>query len=355
MNVMPEQYLELDDSELIARILKIKSELGDRLVILGHHYQRDAIIKVSDFTGDSFKLAKLAAQSKNAKYIVFCGVHFMAEAAAILANPDQIVLHPDMTAGCPLADYATIEQVEQAWNDINHICSVENITPVTYVNSHAELKAFCGRNNGIVCTSSNAAKVFDWGFSQREKMFFFPDQHLGRNTANSKGIPKQKIIVWDPDLQNGGNSIKSISRAQIILWNGYCHVHTWFTTDHIKQIREKYPDIKIVVHPECPEEVVGLSDAVGSTEYIIQYVNDAAKHSKIAVGTELNLVNRLASQNPDKTIIPLARSLCPNMYKINLRNLCWTLEEMGKVNQVIVPADIAKEANVALERMLKIN
>jgi len=351
--ILPEKYLDIDEPTLRKRILHIKSELGNRLVILGHHYQRDEIVELSDFRGDSFKLAKQAAECKEAEFIVFCGVHFMAEAAAILAADNQAVLHPDKTAGCPLADYASIEDVERAWNEIDAVCGVENVTPATYVNSHAELKAFCGRNRGIVCTSSNASMVFDWGYGQTEKMFFFPDQHLGRNTGKRKGIDKDDMIIWDPELELGGNSPDAIRQARLILWKGHCHVHTWFRPDHIHTIRQRYPQALVVVHPECPEEVVDLADAAGSTEFIIRYVQDAPAGSVIAVGTEINLVNRLAHQVQDKTVIPLARSLCPNMYKINLRNLCWTLENIGQVNFVTVLEHVKTNARVALERMLR--
>lgn len=352
--LLPDTYLDIDEATLRQRILEIKSKLGKRLVILGHHYQRDEIIELSDYQGDSFKLARQASECKEAEFIVFCGVHFMAEAAAILASESQVVLHPDETAGCPLADYASIEDVERAWNEIDAVTSVEAVTPATYVNSHAELKAFCGRNGGIVCTSSNAPKVFDWGFKRTEKMFFFPDQHLGRNTGNQKGIAKNEMVVWDPELERGGNSSEEINRARLILWKGHCHVHTWFCPEHIQNIRKKYPNALVVVHPECPEEVVDLADAAGSTEFIIRYVNEAPDESTIAVGTEINLVNRIAHQAFNKKVIPLARSLCPNMYKINLRNLCWTLENLGKVNRVTVDKDVKIEARIALQRMLDV-
>jgi quinolinate synthase len=253
-----------------------------------------------------------------------------------------------------MADMADIFQVESAWRDIDKICGSENFTPITYVNSSAELKAFCGRNDGIVCTSSNASSVFDWAFKKTDKLFFFPDEHLGRNTANKKGIPQNKVIVWDPEEEMGGNTSKQIKDADVILWKGYCRVHTFFKPEHVLAIREKYSEAVIIVHPECVEEVVGLADADGSTGFIVKFVQEAKPDSTIVIGTEINLVSRLAIENPDKKIFELARSLCTNMYKINLRNLLWTLDNIGKIKIVTVPEQIKAEAKVALERMLEI-
>jgi len=267
---------------------------------------------------------------------------------------------PELSAGCPMADMADIFQVESAWREIDKICGSQNVTPVTYVNSSAELKAFCGRNDGVVCTSSNASSVFDWGFEKTEKLFFFPDEHLGRNTANKKGIQRDKVIVWNPEEEmeghesSSGNTRKQVRDADVILWKGYCHVHTFFKPEHVLTIRNKYPEAIIIVHPECVEEVVDMVDEDGSTAFIVKFVQEAKPGSTIVIGTEINLINRLAMENPDKRIFELTRSFCPNMYKINLRNLLWTLDNIGKINVVTVPEQIKAEARVALERMLEI-
>ena len=351
---MPDKYKQVSDQQLIERIKIKKAELGKRLVILGHHYQRREIVELSDFRGDSLGLSRDAAQQGDAEFIVFCGVHFMAEGAEILSQPGQIVQLPELSAGCPMADMADIFQVETAWCEIDKICDSENVTPITYVNSSAELKAFCGRNDGVVCTSSNAGSVFDWAFEKKDKLFFFPDEHLGRNTANQKGIQKDKVIVWNPEEEMGGNTKEQVREADVILWKGYCHVHTFFQPEHILAIREKYPEAIIIVHPECVEEVVDMADEDGSTGFIVKFVQEAEPGSIIAIGTEINLVSRLAMEHPDKRIFELARSLCPNMYKINLRNLLWTLDNIGKINIVTVTEQIKTEARVALERMLEI-
>jgi len=353
--MIPDEYKKLSENAIKNRILEIKLKLGKRLVILGHHYQRDEVVELSDFRGDSYGLCKKAAGQKEAEFIVFCGVHFMAEAADIISNSDQVVQIPDLIAGCPLADFADLASVTQAWQAIESICGTEIITPITYINSSADIKAFCGRNRGMVCTSSNAMGAFKWAFQQTEKLFFFPDQHLGTNTGNKFGIGVNERIVWNPDQPLGGNTPDQIEQAQLILWKGHCHVHTWFNLSHIQTVRKKYPEAKIIVHPECPEDVVSAADDNGSTSYIIQYVQQAEPNSAIAIGTELNLVHRLGKENPDKKIIPLARSLCPNMYKINLYNLCYTLDNLGQVNVVQVPDDIQKDALIALNQMLQIN
>jgi len=352
--MIPDKYRQLTEVQVRKRILDIKSKLGKRLVILGHHYQRDEVVELSDFQGDSYGLCQQAADQKDAEFIVFCGVHFMAEAADILSNSHQVVHIPDLTAGCPLADFADITSVQQAWQEIGAICGTDEITPITYINSSAEIKAFCGRNNGAVCTSSNALAAMKWGFNRSEKLFFFPDQHLGTNTGNKYGIAVDERITWDPDQPLGGNSAEKIKQARLILWKGHCHVHTRFNLNHIGEVRKNYPGAKIVVHPECPEEVVNAADDNGSTSYIIKYVQQAEPKSTIAIGTELNLVHRVAKQNPGKTVFPLARSMCPNMYKINLYNLCWTLDNLGKINIVQVPENVKKDALLALDRMLQI-
>jgi len=345
---------KMTDNELIDRIKGRKRELGDKLVILGHHYQRKEIVELSDFRGDSFGLSRNAASQRKAKFIVFCGVKFMAESAAILAGPDQIVQLPEMSAGCPMADMAELEDVQKAWYDITQICG-ENVIPITYMNSSAAVKAFCGKHRGAVCTSSNAQKLFQWVYSQAERLFFLPDEYLGTNTANKIGIPRENRVIWDytaPEL--GGNTEEQLSNAKLIIWKGYCHVHTWFTVEHVKEARSKYPDGIIVVHPECIEEVVNLSDYDGSTAFIVKYVQNTKHGSTIIIGTEINLVSRLAYEHPEVKVVELARSLCPNMFKINLRNLLWTLDNIGKVNIVTVPEEVKINARIALNRMLEV-
>ena len=344
----------MTDKDMIDKIIKIKLELGNQLVILTHHYQRKEIIDLGDHRGDSFGLSQKAAQDENAKYIVFCGVHFMAESAAILAKDLQTVQIPDMNAGCWMADMADSYLVEKAWNDVTAIVGENIVTPLVYMNSDAFIKAHCGKNNGAVCTSSNASKAFEWAFKQREKVFFFPDEHLGRNTGNHLNIPANEMIVWDPEKPLGGNSEQDIKKAKVFLWKGYCLVHTRFTTDDIKAMRKSFPGAKIVVHPECTQEVVKASDAVGSTSFIVKYVAQSQPGSTIIIGTEINLIKRLAMEYPDKTILPLKDSLCPNMYKINLKNLLNCLENIGKTNIVTVDETIKKDAFIALENMLNL-
>ena len=352
--VMPDQYLEIPEEELVARIKEHKAELGERLVLLTHHYQRPEIVALGDFVGDSFGLSRDAARQTKAKDIVFCGVHFMAERAAILAGPGQRVSMPDLRAGCPMANMAEIEEVERAWSDLASIGRQEGVIPLTYMNSHAELKAFCGRNEGSVCTSTNAGPAFEWAFKRGDRVFFFPDEHLGRNTANALKIPRDKVVIYDPEDEMGGLSPEELGQARAILWKGYCHVHTHFRPEHVNRVRQRHPGVMVVVHPECTEDVVDLSDAAGSTEFIVRYVENAPAGATIAIGTELNLVQRLALEHPDKKIFELARSLCPNMFRINLRNLLWLLDHLGEVNIVTVPEAVASEARVALERMLSI-
>ena len=341
-------------NEIIERIKTIKKELGNRLVILTHHYQRMDIVDLCDFKGDSFGLSQKAATDKNAEYIVFCGVHFMAESAAILAQEHQKVQIPDMDAGCWMADMADSYMVDNTWNEVTEIVGAENITPLVYMNSDAEIKAHCGRNGGAVCTSSNAPDAFKWAFGKREKIFFFPDEHLGRNTGNRLGIPPDEMIVWKHDKPLGGNTPETIKKAKVILWDGYCLVHTRFKVEHIEKMREKHPGAKIVVHPECTQEVVNIADATGSTSFIVKYVDSAPIGSTIIIGTEINLIKRLAAENPDKTIIPLFESLCPNMYKIDLTNLLAALENIGELNTVTIPERIKGDARLALDRMLEL-
>ena len=340
------------DKQTIEKIIKIKQKLGNKLVILTHHYQRKEIVDLGDFQGDSFALSQQAANDANARYIVFCGVHFMAESAAILAKNHQTVQIPDMNAGCWMADMADAVLVEKAWNDVIAITGKDSVTPLVYMNSDAYIKAHCGQNHGAVCTSSNAPKAFEWAFKRREKIFFFPDEHLGRNTGNTLGIPQDQMLVWDPEKPLGGNSEADIKRAKVLLWKGYCLVHTRFTVPEIQEARKIHVNAHIVVHPECTQEVVNAADAVGSTSFIVNYVKNAPISSTIVLGTEINLIKRLAIEYPDKKVIPLKDSFCPNMFKINLDNLLDILENIGKTNIVTVDEDIKKDAVIALENML---
>ncbi len=351
--LLPREYLAFEDDELVERIKKKRQDIGKKMILLAHHYQRNEIVDLADFIGDSFYLARTASLQEGIRYIVFCGVHFMAESADILSADDQTVLHPDLTAGCPMADMADITEVEEAWDALG-AHGEKDFLPVTYMNSDAELKAFCGRWDGSVCTSSNASAIFDWILEQGKRIFFFPDEHLGRNISIDKGIPDEKIIVWDPKSDYGGHSPHAVREAKVIVWKGYCHVHTWFKPQHILDIRRKDPEAQIVVHPECISEVVVLADAFGSTEYIAGFVNEAPPGSTIYIGTEIHHVNRLARNNPDKKVFPVARSLCPNMYKVSLNDLLWTLDNLGEVNIVQVPEEVKKDARKALERMLAI-
>ena len=341
-----------NDKEITAKILDIKTALGEELLILTHHYQRKEIVDLGDYRGDSFGLSQKAAADKAARFIVFCGVHFMAESAAILSQPHQTVQIPALEAGCWMADMADIDIVERAWKEVTSITGEESVMPIVYMNSDAALKAFCGHQGGAVCTSSNAPDAFHWGFGEREKILFFPDQHLGRNTGNQMGIPADEMIVWDPHQSLGGNTPEAIRNARVILWDGYCLVHTRFKVEHVEKMRDRFPEGKIVVHPECTQEVVALADAAGSTSFIVKYVGEAPPGSTIIIGTEINLVKRLALEHPDKNVLDLHYSLCPNMFKINLENLLWTLENIGRVNVVRVPEVTKAGARLALERML---
>jgi quinolinate synthase len=352
--LMPDLYREIPEEELEPRIREHKARLGKRLVILAHHYQRPEIVALGDFVGDSYALSRDAARQTEARDIVFCGVHFMAESAEILASPDQRVSMPDLQAGCPMANMAEIGEVERAWDDLGSVGGQEGVIPITYINSHAELKAFCGRHGGAVCTSANAGPAFKWGFRQEKRIFFFPDEHLGRNTANALGISHDDAVVYDPEDELGGLGAGALARARVILWKGYCHVHTHFRPEHVHEVRRRHPGVKVVVHPECTEDVVALSDGVGSTGFIVRYVEEARPGATIAIGTELNLVRRLATEHPEKKIFELARSLCPNMFRIDLRKLLWTLDHLGEVNLVTVPEAVAEDARRALERMLEI-
>ena len=352
-----DDYLHLSEAELRERIQQARQKLGERLVILGHHYQRDDVIEHADFTGDSFNLARQAQTRPTADFIVFAGVHFMAESADILSQPHQKVILPDLGAGCSMADMANIEQVETAWEQLQEI-GITGVMPITYMNSAANLKAFCGRNGGAVCTSSNAVKLFDWALGNSEKLIFFPDEHLGRNTGIKHGIPLDKMVVWDPRLDLGGNTAEELIAAKVILWKGFCSVHGRFLPRHVDERRAEYPGIKILVHPECRYEVVNKADLNGSTEFIVRTLDEAPAGSKWAVGTEVNLVNRLAHKHQDKFITLLSPDLCmcATMFRIAPENLLWSLENLiagNVVNQILVDDETAHWAKVALDRMLE--
>ena len=356
---IPERYWRLGGRELAGRINAVKAQLGARAVVLGHHYQREDIIQFADYKGDSFNLARWASQQRGAEYIVFCGVHFMAEAADILSAPDQQVVLPNMAAGCTMADMADPDDVLDCWQQLAAAGLSDSTLPVTYMNSTASLKAFCGGNGGIVCTSSNATAVLQWAFSQRERVLFFPDQHLGRNTGVKLGIPLDQMLVWDPAQPLGGHTAAELSRARIILWRGWCSVHMRFTTRQVADARAKYPGVTVLVHPECTLEVVQAADLNGSTEFIAKAIRAAPAGSAWAVGTEINLVSRLAREHPDKLVFCLDTVVCPcsTMYRIHPAYLGWVLEELaaGRVaNRLVVPEDTARLAKVALDRMLEV-
>ncbi|HET6383033.1 MAG TPA: quinolinate synthase NadA, partial [Armatimonadota bacterium] len=353
---LPDWYRNATDEELAERIETARAALGDRVVILCHHYQQDSIFRYADFTGDSFKLARLAQQRPEAKYIIFCGVHFMAESADVLSQPDQVVILPNLTAGCSMADMANIDQVEQCWEELQE-AGCDSVIPITYMNSAADLKAFVGRNGGAVCTSSNAARILEWAFERGRQVLFFPDQHLGRNTGKAMGVPLDEMVVWDPEEDFGGNDPASLNEKKIILWKGHCSVHGRFSVEQIQQARREYPGIQVIVHPECPMDVVDAADQSGSTEYILQAVNRGKPGDRFAIGTEINMVNRLAENHPEMTIFCLDPVVCPcsTMYRIHPSYLAWTLDNLREgrvVNPIVVPQDIAAAARTALDRML---
>ena len=363
-------YRELPDEVLQERIEAGRRRLGPRLVILGHHYQQDGVIAHADLQGDSYQLSRTAAERADCEAIVFCGVHFMAETADILANrPEAVaarggrrvtVVLPDMAAGCSMADMAGIDQVEDAWQDLGTVVDTTDITPVTYINSAASLKAFCGRHGGIVCTSSNARAVLDWAFARTKRVLFFPDQHLGRNTARAMGIPLEEMALWNPhDPTLGGNSRDQLERSRVILWQGHCSVHAMFRPEHVDAVRAHLPGVRILVHPECSMEVVDKADLVGSTSFILRQVEEAPAGTAWAIGTELHLVKRLEKNHPEQTIRFLSPTvcMCATMYRIDLAHLCWSLEhvERGKpVNVIRVDDETATWALTSLERMLAV-
>ena len=362
MSAAIQPYTLLDDEECEARILAAREALGERLVILCHHYQRDEVFQHANFTGDSLKLSRQAAASK-ADYIVFCGVHFMAEVADILSRPEQVAILPDMSAGCSMADMADLQNVERAWQELSAVLDPDElITPVTYINSAADLKAFCGSHGGIVCTSTNASHVLEWSFGRREKVLFFPDQHLGRNTGYTMGIPLDEMVIWDFDKPLGGLTVEQIQKAKIILWKGFCSVHQMFQPEQIDNFKQKYPETKIISHPESPFEVCQKSDYIGSTEYIINTIAEAEANTRWLVATELNLVNRLHEQyrHEGKNVHFMSPNvcMCSTMFRIDPQHLAWVLENLVEghvVNQISVPTDVAEQAKRALDRMLDVS
>ncbi len=363
---LPERYLRLSDEEMAARIQAARAALGDRVVILGHHYQRDEVIRFADHIGDSLKLAQFAATKTAADFIVFCGVHFMAESADVLSAPHQQVILPDLAAGCSMADMAAIDQLEMCWRELAQL-GAASVVPVTYINSAASIKAFCGEHGGIVCTSSNAAKVMAWAWQQADqpagagsgKVLMLPDQHLGRNTAFAMGVPLDQMVVWDPNEPFGGLTREQVAAARLILWKGHCSVHTRFSVAQIALFRKQHPDGRVIVHPECTHDVVQAADESGSTEHIIRTVKGSPKGSVWAVGTEIHLVNRLAADvAPDRTVVTLDPfgCLCSTMFRVSPNHLLWTLEGLvdGKVyNRITVDEPQKSFARVALDRMLE--
>ena len=356
---LPDRYLGLDDAEMDRRIAAARAALGRRLVILGHHYQRDEVIKFADYTGDSYKLAQQVSRHADAEFIVFCGVHFMAESADVLSAPHQQVILPDLAAGCSMADMAEPDQLEQCWNELEQM-GLTGVVPVTYINSAAAIKAFCGAHGGVVCTSSNAAATLRWAWERGERILFLPDQHLGRNTAYAMGVPLEEMVVWDPFEVRGGLTPEAVGRSRLVLWKGHCSVHERFSVEQIAAMRRQHPGVRVIVHPEVPWEVVQAADDSGSTEYIIRQVTEGPEGSVWAVGTEVHLVNRLARQlAPGKTVLSLDQfgCLCSTMFRVSPNHLLWVLEGLleGQVhNRIVVPDEQKTWTRVALDRMLSI-
>ncbi len=365
---LPKLYTQITEPELRLRISRAKQTLGSRLVILGHHYQQDAVIDFADFTGDSFELSRAAAGQKGIEYVIFCGVHFMAESADILTEPSVRVILPDLGAGCSMADMASLDQTLDAWAQLEETCPDQRIVPITYMNSSAAIKAFVGEHGGAVCTSSNCRQVLEWalgpdsamaGDGRRTKVLFFPDQHLGRNTAYEMGYPLEKMVVWDPSAELGANTPQALRDADFVLWKGHCSVHALFRPEHVDAARRDHPGMKVIVHPECSWDVVQKADLSGSTALIVKTIDAAPAGSAWAIGTEVHLVNRLKQRHPEQTIVVLSdcQCLCTTMFRIDLRHLCWTLEKLvdGKVvNEIRVDDSTRRWAMVALQRMLTI-
>jgi quinolinate synthase len=363
---LPQEYRQASKSELDRRIRAARQALGERLVILGHFYQRDEVIQYADFAGDSFQLANAARTRPQAEFIVFCGVHFMAETADMLSRPDQSVILPNLAAGCSMADMADLDSVTDCWNELEEVfgrvpdaSGRQPVVPVTYMNSSAALKAFCGRHGGIVCTSSNATEVLKWALARGQRALFFPDQHLGRNTGRAIGIALEQMPLWDPNQRLGGSDERVLKNSRVILWHGFCSVHKRFTVGQIQAARRRFPDVRVIVHPECPMPVVDAADASGSTDYITKAIAAAPDGSTFAIGTEINLVQRLANQNPQHKIFCLDSVVCPcsTMYRIHPSYIAWVLEALTErrvLNRITVPEDVAIPARIALERMLNL-
>ncbi len=356
---LPDEYVHLDAAQLKARIGEARRKLGKKAVVLGHHYQREDIIQFADFRGDSFKLSQLAAQQPDAETIIFCGVHFMAETARVLSQPHQRVVLPNLQAGCSMSDMAPTGDVEDCWDDLTNVLGKGEVIPVAYMNCTADLKALCGRNGGIICTSSSADKTVRWAYDRAPRVIFFPDQHLGRNTGLKMGIAPDEMVLWNPFKALGGNTPEQLKKAKLILWKGHCSVHTRFTVAQVQKARERYPGVNIMVHPECVNEVVRVADHVGSTEAIVRTIAAAPKGSVWGVGTEINLVSRIAHENPDKTVFCLDPIVCPcaTMYRIHPAYLAWVLDELAAgrvVNEITVGEETAKYARIALQRMLDV-
>lgn len=363
---LPQEYRDADDEDLHARIAAARDTLGDRAVILGHFYQRDEVVRHADYVGDSFQLATAAMEHPDAEAIIFCGVHFMAETADMLSGDHQSVILPNLAAGCSMADMADIDQVEECWEQLAEVFGPLDekdddgrvpVVPVTYMNSSAAIKGFVGRNGGIVCTSSNAKTVLEWAFARGRRVLFFPDQHLGRNTAKAMGVSVDRMPMWNPTKALGGSTVDELQQGEVILWHGFCSVHRRFTVDQITKARDEYPGVRVIVHPECPAPVVDAADEAGSTDYIRRAIDAATEPTTFAVGTEINLVRRLAAQYPQHTIFCLDPVVCPcsTMYRIHPGYLAWVLEELvaGRVvNRIQVPDSVTAPARVALERML---
>lgn len=363
---LPQEYRDASDDELDERIRTAKATLGDRVVVLGHFYQREEVVRHADYVGDSFQLANAALEHPNAEAIVFCGVHFMAETADLLSRPEQAVILPNLAAGCSMADMADIDQVEECWEQLEDVLGdletpdaegLVPVIPVTYMNSSAAIKGFVGRHGGIVCTSSNARTVLEWAFARGRRVLFFPDQHLGRNTAKAMGVPLEQMPMWNPRKPLGGSTAEVIADSRVILWHGFCSVHRRFTVDQIDKARAEHPGVRVIVHPECPMDVVDAADEAGSTDIIRKAIAAATEPTTFAIGTEINLVQRLAAQYPQHEIFCLDPVVCPcsTMYRIHPGYLAWVLEALvaGEVvNRITVPADVARPATAALERML---
>lgn len=357
---LPDRYLGLSDEEMAERIARARADLGERLLILGHHYQRDEVIRFADCTGDSFKLARQAAERRGADYIVFCGVHFMAESADVLSAPRQQVILPDLAAGCSMADMAAEEQLDVCWRELQAM-GADDVVPVTYINSAAAIKAFCGERRGVVCTSGNAEPTLRWAWARGRRILFLPDQHLGRNTAYRMGVPLDEMVVWDPDLPYGGVEADALRAARLILWKGHCSVHTRFSVAQVEHVRRTHPGVRVIVHPECTWDVVQAADDSGSTEYIIDRIAGSPPGSAWAVGTEIHLVSRLAAElAPERTVLTLdpIGCLCSTMFRVSPNHLLWVLDALrgGVVhNRIVVPEREKEWTRVALDRMLEIH